>query len=68
MGRGERVNGMEKVLSYPHLQRMDEGLARARGCGWELPCIYYKIWVSFQPLSSSIHWRMGWTSWAGFQF
>lgn len=38
MGRGERVNGMEIVLGYPHPQRMDEGLARAGGCGWELPC------------------------------
>lgn len=37
MGRGERVHGMEVVLGYPHPQGMDEGLARATSCGWELP-------------------------------
>lgn len=41
-GRGEKVNGIETVWSYPRPQRMDEGLARARDCGWELPCTYYK--------------------------
>lgn len=35
MGRGDKVDGTEIELGYPHPRRMDGGLARAGGCGWE---------------------------------